>query len=157
MPGHVEGVAVSRVRVDGRDAADRIIGIVRSVPQFEGVRGILLDGVAVGGFNIIDLAALSRTLGLPVVAVTRRVPDFERIRAALRKYFPKDFRRRWSLLRAHNLFRVPTAGEPILATAVGCRRAEAIALVRRTTTRGYWPEPLRLAHAVAHAVGKPID
>jgi uncharacterized protein len=151
VPEHVEAVRTDRVRVDGRDATRRVVAVVRATGPLDGVRAVLLDGAVLGGFNVVDLDAVHRSLGRPVVAVTRRAPEFARIRAALRKWFPKDAARRYRLLTAHRLFRVPTAGRPILATAVGCSRADAVLLVRRTTVRGYWPEPLRLAHLVASA------
>ena len=140
--------------MDGRDATTRVVSLVRATGPLEGVRALLLDGAVLGGFNVLDLDALHQRLGLPVVALTRRPPEFARIRAALRKWFPHDAGRRWELLTAHRLFRVPTAGRPILAASVGCSQADARRLVERTTVRGYWPEPLRLAHLVASA-GRP--
>lgn len=154
-PDQIEAVALGSVTVDGRDASERIVAIVRSLRQYEGIRGILLDGITVGGFNVVDLDRVARRLGRPVVAVTRDPPEFDRIHAALRKYFPRDAATRWRWLRRHPLFPVPTAGRPVLAAAVGCTRAEAIALLHRATLRGHWPEPLRLAHMIAHAVGAP--
>ena len=154
-PSYVDSVRLSRVRVDGTDGTDRVLELVRAAGPTDGLRAALLDGVVVGGFNVLDLDRLQEELGVPVVAVTRRPPDFERIRAALRTWFPRDAARRWRLLRAHRLFRVPTGGRPILATAVGCRAADAVALVHRTTVRGFWPEPLRLAHLVASAGAAP--
>ena len=150
-PEYVESVRTGTVTVDGRDATARVVALVRSTGPLDGVRALLVDGAVLGGFNVIDLDALHRELGLPVVALTRRPPEFPRIRSALRKWFPRDAFRRWRLLTAHRLFRVPTAGRPILAAAVGCSRADATLLVRRTTVRGHWPEPLRLAHLVASA------
>ncbi|MCI4340149.1 MAG: DUF99 family protein [Thermoplasmata archaeon] len=152
-PDAVEGVAIGRALVDGDDASDRIVDLVRSLPQFEGIRAVLLDGLTVGGFNVVDLGRVGRRLRRPVIAVTRRPPDFERIHRALRKYFPRDATTRWRRLRRHPLFAVPTGGRPILAAAVGCTQPEARALLHRVTRRGYWPEPLRLAHLIAHAVG----
>jgi endonuclease V-like protein UPF0215 family len=38
-----------------------------------------------------------------------------------------------------------------LATAIGCSRPDAVRLVHRSSVRGYWPEPLRIAHLVASA------
>ena len=151
VPERVEAVRTDRVRVDGTDGTTRVVRLVRRLEAFEGVRAVLLDGVVVGGFNVLDLDALHRSLRVPVVAVTRRPPDFPRIRAALAQWFPRTARRRWSLLKAHRLFPVPTTGRPILAAAVGCSRADATQLVQRTTVRGHWPEPLRLAHLVASA------
>ncbi|MCI4336483.1 MAG: DUF99 family protein [Thermoplasmata archaeon] len=153
IPDLVDSVHLDQVRVDGNDATVSIERLVRRAPAFEGVRAVLLDGIVVGGFNIVDIHRLSQRLDRPVIAVTHRAPDFARIRSALHTYFPGDFRRRWARVRAARLFRVPTGGEPILAAAAGCRRADAIALVQRCTIRGYWPEPIRLAHLVARAAG----
>jgi uncharacterized protein len=150
-PAYVEAVRTSRVRVDGTDGTDAVVALVHATGALEGIRAVLLDGAVVGGFNVLDLDRLHAALDVPVVAVTRRPPDFARIRAALRTWFGRDAERRWRLLRAHRLVRVPTGETPILAAAVGCRARDAATLVRRTTVRGYWPEPLRLAHLVASA------
>ncbi len=152
VPEQVEAVGLGEVHVDGTDATARIVRLLRAVLPTEGVRAVLLDGAVVGGFNVIDLDRLRAATGLPVVAVTRRRPDFSRIDAALSKWFPRSAPRRLALLRKHRLFSVPTAGAPIWAACTGCSRADARELVRRTSVRGYWPEPLRLAHLVASAV-----
>jgi uncharacterized protein len=152
-PDEIEGVVIGSVEVDGRDATERIAELVRATRQFEGIRCVLLDGITFGGFNVVDLDRLARDLERPVVAVTRDRPDFDLMHAALRKYFPRDAASRWRRLRRHRLFQVPSGERPILAAAVGCTRADAIALLQRATRRGRWPEPLRLAHLVAHAVG----
>lgn len=152
LPDYIEAIRTSEVRVDGRDATRQVISLIHATGPLDGVRAILLDGAVLGGFNVVDLDAVHRALRRPVVAVTRRPPDFARIRAALTKWFPRDARRRYSLLTAHRLFAVPTVGgQPIRAASVGCSRADAAWLVHRTTVRGYWPEPLRLAHLVASA------
>lgn len=153
-PSYVEAVRRSRVRVDGTDGTEAVIALVRATGALDGIRAVLLDGAVVGGFNVLDLDRLHEDLGVPVVAVTRRPPDFPRIRAALRTWFGRDAARRWRLLRAHRLRPVRTGAAPILAAAVGCRAVDAAALVRRTTVRGLWPEPLRLAHLVASAEPK---
>ncbi|MGI0129150.1 MAG: DUF99 family protein, partial [Thermoplasmata archaeon] len=152
-PSYVDAIRLGRVRVDGRDGTETVVSLVRATDAFDGVRAVLLDGAVVGGFNVLDLDRIHAELGIPIVAVTRRVPDFERIHAALRTWFGADAPRRWRLLRAHRLVRVPTGAEPIWAAAVGCRGVDAALLVRRTAVRGYWPEPLRLAHLVASASG----
>jgi endonuclease V-like protein UPF0215 family len=155
-PSLLETVAVSRVRVDGNDSTDVIVRMVRASPAAQGAHVLLVDGITMGGFNILDLGRLTRALALPVIALTRRPPDLEKVRSALAKYFPKDFRSRWNRVRRYPLFRVPTGGEPLWAAAVGCTRADAAALVQRSALRGYWPEPLRVAHAVAHAIGTSV-
>ncbi len=161
-PNYVEGILRGRVTVDGTDATERVVTLLRSSPFLEGVRAVLLDGIAVGGFNLLNLGTLHRELARPIVTVTRRSPDFAAIRRALQTYFPADFAQRWRLVRARLLFRVPTDGAPLWASAVGCSRSAAVALIRRTTVRGRFPEPLRLARLVARAIasarrpGRPL-
>lgn len=157
MPGYVESAGLSEVTVDGRDATDRILALLRAVSPPDGVRALLLDGAVVGGFNVVDLDAIHGVLGIPVVALTRRRPDFRRIEAALRKWFPRDAPRRLRLLRRHRLFRIPTSAAPLWGAAVGCSKPDATWLVRRTTVRGLWPEPLRLAHLLASAAAVGSD
>ncbi len=157
VPEHLESAGTSRVTVDGRDGTARIVALLRAVAPPEGLRAVLLDGAVVGGFNVVDLDAVRRATGVPVVAVTRRRPDFPRIRAALLKWFPRSAETRWKMLRRHRLFRIRTGGEPIWAACSGCSQEDAAWLVRRATVRGFWPEPVRLAHLVASAAraGRP--
>ena len=157
-PNYVEGIVRTSVTIDGTDATERILSVLEGSPFLDGVRAVLLDGIAVGGFNLIDLDRLHERLQRPIVTVTRHLPDFSAIRAALRKYFPRDAAERWALVRAHALFRLPMLeGNPLRVSAVGCTRAEAAAIVRRTTVRGNVPEPLRLARLVARALASPTE
>jgi len=155
-PDRIEAVRRGRVRVDGRDATAEILRLVRATGGLEGLHAVLLDGAVVGGFNMVDLDRLHRALRVPIVAVTHARPEFPAIRAALRKWFPRDAARRWSLLRRHRLFAMSPPGPPIFLAAVGCRQADAAQLIRRTIVRGHVPEPLRIAHLVASA-GAPQD
>lgn len=153
-PSELEGVLLGAVRVDGTDATDRVVALLRSSSHLDGIRAVLVDGVVLGGFNVLDLPALAREVERPVVAVTRRRPDLAKIRAAVRKYFPRDARLRLARLAARPLFPVPTGARPIYAACAGCTRADAVRLVQRTAVRGFWPEPLRLAHLIARAAGE---
>ncbi len=150
-PDYVESVAVGRVTVDGADGTDRVLALIRRAAPSEGIRAVLLDGPVVGGFNVLDLDRLHAAVGVPVVALTRRPPDFARIRAAVTRWFPRDARRRIERLERYRLVRIPTDDAPLWAARVGCTARDAAWLVRRTTVRGHWPEPLRLAHLVASA------
>jgi uncharacterized protein len=151
LPDQLEAVRVGSVRVDGTDGTARVVALLRSLGSVEGIRAVLVDGAVVGGFNVLDLDAIRSAMGVPVVAVTRRPPDFARIARALRTWFPRSAARRLALLRRHRLAAVPTGGEPILAAAAGCGPDDAAWLVRRAAVHGFWPEPLRVAHLIASA------
>jgi endonuclease V-like protein UPF0215 family len=151
LPEQLESAGSAAATVDGSDGTAKVVQLLRRVVPSEGVAAILVDGAVVAGFNVLDLDAVRAAMGLPVVAVTRRPPEFARIRAALERWFPRTAARRFALLRRHRLFPVPTGGAPIWAAASGCSRADAVRLVQRTGVHGYWPEPLRIAHLVARA------
>jgi uncharacterized protein len=152
-PSYIEGVLTGHAHVDGRDATERILGMVRGSRYREGLRMIFLNGIAVGGFNVIDLDALHREIGVPVVTVTRRAPDLEAIRGALRRKFA-DWDERWALIEGHRIEEVTTRHTPLRVTYVGATRHEVIEALALTTVRGALPEPLRLAHLVAAATVK---
>jgi endonuclease V-like protein UPF0215 family len=136
--------------VDGDDATGAVANLVARSRYKDAVQVLMLDGVAFGGFNVVDLDALHDALGLPVLTVTRDPPDASAIEAALRKHFP-DAERRLALLQRHPLERVGTEHNPVWVKRVGLGADDARDLVRRTTVRGALPEPLRLAHLIAAA------
>ncbi len=152
-PAYIEGVLMTRAHVDGRDATERILGMIRASRYREGLRMILLNGIAVGGFNVIDVDALHRELDVPVVTVTRRPPDLDAIRGALRRKF-EDWEDRWALIQRHRTEEVTTRHTPLHVTYVGAPRSEVIEALALTTVRGALPEPLRVAHLVAAATVK---
>jgi len=150
-PAYVEAVLTTRARVDGDDATDRIAAMVQRSRYLDGLEMILVDGTAVGGFNVVDIDALSKAAGVPVVTVTRRKPNFEAIEKALRRKF-EDWQGRWDLIRRHGIEAVATRHSPVYATYVGASRAEVVEALALTTVRGALPEPLRLAHLVAAGI-----
>lgn len=152
-PAYIEGILMGRAHVDGRDATERILGMIRTSRYREGLRMVFLNGIAVGGFNVIDLDALHREVEVPVVTVTRRKPDLDAIRAALRRKFD-DWESRWALISEHAIEEVTTHHKPLHVTFVGASRPEVIEALALTTVRGVLPEPLRVAHLIAAATVK---
>lgn len=71
----LDGVLTTHVRKDGWNATDRLIAMIRDSKFSAQLHGILLDGITLGGLNIVDLPKLARDTGLPAIAVIRRKPD----------------------------------------------------------------------------------
>lgn len=148
---YLEAVLTTEVEVDGTDATDRLVAMVADSRYLEQVRALLLDGIALGGFNIVDIDRLHEETGVPVVTVTRRPPDLDAMRDALKARFD-DWTARWELVRRGELFEVATDHAPLHVKTAGLEREEAAELLARTTLRGALPEPLRVAHLVAAGV-----
>ena len=81
----LDGVLRTKVRRDGANATDRMIEAVATSPFSDHVQAVLLQGIAVAGFNVVDIHRLRRGLGRPVLVVARRAPDLTAIRDALRR------------------------------------------------------------------------
>lgn len=152
-PGYVEGVMTTRVTVDGRDADARLAAMLGRSRFRDNLALILLDGAALGGFNIVDLDALRAATGIPVATVTATQPDPGAMEKALRARF-EDADERLAVLRRHKLAKVETAHKPLYVAAVGLGLRDLADAIRRCTVRGSVPEPLRIAHLVATAIKK---
>ena len=73
---YLEGVLKSEVEIDGRDASDAIINMVKNSRHAGQLKIIMVDGVALGGFNVIDGEKIYNETNLPVITVTREFPCF---------------------------------------------------------------------------------
>jgi uncharacterized protein len=145
----LEGVLIGKVRRDGANATETIARLV-SRSRFRQLQLILLQGIAVAGFNVVDIAALQRRTGLPVLAISRRAPRFPRIRAALLARV-RGGARKWALIEKLGPME-RLAG--VHVQRVGLDASEAEAVIRRLAVNGHIPEPLRAAHLIAGALGR---
>ncbi len=142
-----EGMVWGEATKDGWDATEVIAELLCSSKYHAQVHAVLLDGVAVGGFNVIDLPALHRACGVPCIAVMRRLPNIPAMLAAM-EHLPEPERRRALLAKAGPLHEHP----PFVYQAMGTDPVSAAEVLERVTDKGHVPEPLRLAHLIGSAV-----
>jgi len=76
----VDGILSTKVAVDGDDSTKKIIEMINKCKFKPQLQCIFLDGIAVGGFNVIDVKELSKKTKLPVMVIIRRQPDIENIK-----------------------------------------------------------------------------
>jgi len=152
-PSYVEAVLTTKVHVDGTDATDVLSKAIGTSRYRDGLGLILLDGAALGGFNVIDIDALHAATRVPVATVTRNAPDPRAIEKALRARF-RDWEDRLAVLRRKELLRVETPYKPLYAAAAGISAGELREAIRQCTVRGALPEPIRIAHLIAAGIVK---
>lgn len=174
----VDGILSGRVRRDGANATRAMIDVVRASQFGTHVQAIMLQGIAVGGFNVVDVHGLSAALRIPVLVVTRRRPDMAAVKLALFSGAPADrprvtgAARKWKLIEDAGTMELlgesrralrrdgaskPPSGLKTTAPRLWIQRAglsldEARRLVADTTLHGNIPEPLRLAHLIAGGI-----
>ncbi|MBI3033574.1 DUF99 family protein [Candidatus Woesearchaeota archaeon] len=139
----IDGILTTRAHVDGDDSTGKIARMVNSCRFYPQLQCLMLDGIAVGGFNIVDVNELSRMTSLPVIVVIRDYPDFSRIYAALRKLGMES---RINLIEKAGP--VQKIGNVHVQLAnIGAEKAGQI--IRTTATHSHIPEPIRAAHIIA--------
>lgn len=141
----LDGVVSGMVRRDGVNATRVLIELVRRSRFRAHVQAVMLQGIALAGFNVVDVHALHEALGLPVLVVARRRPNLDAIRRALLEHV-RGGKRKWALIeRAGSMESL--AG--VWVQRVGISPSEAGALIERFALHSVVPEPLRTAHLIA--------
>lgn len=153
VPNYLEGVMKSEVAVDGTDSTETLVKMVSESRFRDQIKLIMIDGIALAGFNVIDLDEVYSSLSIPVLTVTRDKPDFDEMRSALTKHF-EDWRERYGLITKFGLTVIHTEHKPLYASGIGLDWGEFEELVRMSTVRGVVPEPIRMAHLVASAMAR---
>ncbi len=144
----LEGILSARVRRDGTNSTPVLAAMIGGSRFASHTRLILLQGIALAGFNVVDLHGLHAALGIPVLIVARRPPRLAAIRAALLDHVPGGAKK-WALIEQAGPME-PVAG--LMVQRAGITLAAAGEVVTRLSIHGAIPEPLRVAHLIAGGV-----
>ena len=149
--GYIEGILSNHVLIDGTDATEKCIELIQKTRHKKQIKALILDGVSLGGFNVVDINKLYLSTGLPIITITRDKPDFEKIKIALRENF-SDWENRWNIISKGKIYKIITEHNPIYIKFVGLILDEAKEIIKNSTIRGVIPEPIRVAHLIASGV-----
>lgn len=144
----LEGVLSTKVRRDGRGSTEALASMILASQFAAHTQVILLQGIALAGFNVVDIHALHERTRIPVLVVARRLADREAIRRALLTRV-RGGARKWVLIERAGPME-PIAG--VYVQRAGISLADAEALIERSAVHGNIPEPLRAAHLIAGGV-----
>jgi Uncharacterized conserved protein len=150
---YIEGIIKKSVKRDGFDSTDVLIEMVDNSRYKEQIRVIMTDGIALAGFNVIDIGRLYKTTGKAVISITRDKPDERMVEEALKNHF-KDWKKRVKMIEEYPLIEVKTVYKPIFVKSVGVDENETKTIIKHAIVRGRLPEPIRLAHLIASAYVK---
>lgn len=128
---------------DGTDVTATMTRLVQD-KKLTHVRGVLLQGITFGGFNVVDIHTLSKNLDMPVLVVARKNPRLHLIFEAVKAVDGWQAKR--ELMEAAG---TPEKCRDVWVQRAGLSFSEAEGMLERTTEHGIIPEPLRLAHIIA--------
>ena len=142
----VDGVLSTRVDVDGSNATDKIAKMISKCKFKPQLQCIFLNGIAVAGFNVVDVQQLNKKTKIPVVVVIRTNPDIVKIKETLAKIRQKNkiklIEKAGKVIQIGNIF--------VQLTGIDLEKSKEI--LRIVCTRSLVPEPLRLAHIIAAGI-----
>jgi endonuclease V-like protein UPF0215 family len=144
----LEGVVSDKVRRDGVNSTRAICAMLKRSRYIEHLQAVFLQGIALGGFNVIDIHKLSSWLEVPVVVVVRKMPNMQSVRKALLEKVAGGAKK-WKLIEQAGA--LEEAGE-VLVQRAGLSLEEAAALCKKFALHSHLPEPLRAAHIIAGGI-----
>lgn len=142
-----EGMLWGEVTKDGNDSTEIIASMFKESKFYHQVDVVLLDGIAVGGFNIIRLKDLYDDFAKPCIAVMRKAPDLDAIENALNNFADAKQRMK-DIKQAGEVHQI----DGVTFQVIGCEPQLASKILTKTTDTGSVPEALRLAHLIGAAV-----
>ena len=146
----LDGVLSTHILGDGKDATEKISDMVKNSRNLGQLGVIMLDGITFGGFNLVNIRKIFESTGVPVIVIMRKIPNFESIKKALKRF--DDWEDRWvNVIEAGHVYKVENS-EPIYMQIHGIEREDAEDIIRISTTRSAIPEPLRVAHIIAAGI-----
>ena len=143
----IEEMVSTDVKVDGDDATEKVIELFRSCSNTRQIKAVLVDGVSLAGFNVVDLKRASERIDRPVIAVTSNEPRPEAFRDAMEQSGNDT-----------NIFdQLPDYSKlekdegTVYFQFGGCPEEKAEEIIRSSTLHGLVPEPVRVAHMTGRA------
>lgn len=147
----LDGVLKTEIEVDGNDATEKIITMVKNT-RHKDLRVIMLDGITFGGFNLVNIKKIFEKTGLGVIVIVRKLPDFKKIENVIKRYNHYEERKE-SIALAGTPKKVETKpGKFIYIQCCGIKFEDAEYIVKLSSTRSLIPEPIRVAHLIASGV-----
>ena len=151
--GYIEGIIRNEIEIDGGEATDLVINMIESTRHKKQIKVVMIDGAALGGFNIVDIEKVYAATEIPVLTITRDPPNFDAIKTALKAHF-SDWEKRYNLLIKGELHTIETSYNPIFLKCEGIPIEKAKEIITLSTIRGVIPEPIRIAHLIASGVSR---
>lgn len=144
----IDGFVFGRATLEGNDATDTILKMYDELKRPD-ISYILISGLIVSLYNIIDIKKLFDELKIPIIGVTYNESDG--LESSLKHHFPDSFdsklthykklgdREKITLKTQHDVF----------VRMEGCGIKETEKLLNALTLQGSYPEPLRVSQLLA--------
>src|SRR5215210_3604446 len=146
----IDGMVFGNVTIEGNDSTQNISSMYRSLKRKD-INCIMLDGLVISMYNIIDGKELQESTDVPVIAITFK--DSEGLDGAINHHFSNDSKMK--LEQYHKLGQrdkiLLKTGKSLFLRCWGISLKEASTIVNSFTVQGSIPEPIKIAKIAARA------
>ena len=149
----IDGFVVGYSTVGGDDATDSILTMYEKLDRPD-VSFLLISGIVISLYNIVDVKRISEKTGLPVIGVTYE--ESPGIEDAIKHHFPESYESKlaeYSKLGSREKITLHTSHNLDIRSE-GCTALEGKQLLDKMTLQGSVPEPLRIAQLLANTLLK---
>ena len=147
----IDGFVFGQCTVGGDDATDSILKMYAKLGR-DDISFVLISGLIIAMYNVIDISRIQKETGLPVIGVT--YDESNGIEDAIKHHFPDSYGpkiEKYCMLGKRSKIRLHT-GYDLYVRTDGCVPKEAQKLLDLFTLQGSVPEPLRVAQLLAKSL-----
>lgn len=144
----IEDVRFGEVDVDGDNATQTIIQLHERCKNTKQITAVVVDGISVGGFNLVDISQVSERLEKPVIASTSNQPDRDSFRKTMEETGNADDR----IERIPEFQELGLEDGTMFFQASGCTQEDAKEILQGCLIHGLTPEPVRAAHLIGRGI-----
>ena len=144
----IDGFVFGHAKIEGDDSTDSILTMYNKLGRHD-ISFLLISGLIISMYNIVDIKKLSLESKIPVIGVTYE--ESSGIEDAIKHHFPDSYDskiKQYQNLGSRTKITLHT-GHDLYVRVEGCELNEAKRLLDAFTLQGSIPEPLRVAQLLA--------
>jgi endonuclease V-like protein UPF0215 family len=146
----IDGIIFGKATIGGNDATQNIIEMYNNLERND-IGFILLDGMIISMFNIVDGETIYNSTGVPVIIITFNTSTG--IDNIIKKIFPDSYETRVKLIQKlgkRDKILLKT-NKFLLIRTWGIKLEDAVRLLNSFLLQGSIPEPIKLAKIISRA------
>jgi hypothetical protein len=146
---YLDGLLAFKIKRDGKDATDKIIKVIKKTRHFDQLQLIMIDGITLAGFNLVDIQKINKKTKLPVIVIMRKKPEIKKFLEALEKINKSGWK---TIEKAGKISKIKVNGKNLYIQLSGISLKKAKSILQLTCLHSNIPEPIRVAHLIASGV-----
>lgn len=149
----IDGFIFGNATIKGDDATETILQMFKELDRPD-VNYLLISGLILSMYNIVDIKKIHKILNVPVIGLTYR--DSTGIKDSIKHYFPKNFEfkiENYSNLGKREKITLSKNSEAFVRFE-GCKLHDVQFLLKKLTLSGSIPEPIKVAKLLANSLLK---